>query len=258
MIVAAVLIYAGIMVSEDGHNAPVIVSISLAAFLSSIAGFAFSAICGAMLFHLSDDPVKIVEIMIVCSVANQASMTWSLRHKIDWRALSIYLAGGAVGVAAGVWVLLHVDRRMYTHGIGVFLLVYGVFMLFRKPMVLRFQHPALDAAIGVLGGLTGGAAGFPGAALSIWCGTKGWDRLRQRAVLQPFILIMQLATLLIIAATQPQVAGHAGLPLSTLLFIPISLIGTSLGMTLCSRMSDIQFAKAVNIMLIVSGLGFVV
>ena len=87
---------------------------------------------------------------------------------------------------------------------------------------------------------------------------KGWDRLRQRAVMQPFILIMQITALLIISLAQPHAAGPGGLPLSTLLYIPVSLAGTSAGMALCQRMSDFQFAKAVNILLIVSGLGFVV
>ena len=255
MIAAAVVLYAAIMISADAHNAPVIASIALAAFLGSIAGFAFSAICGAMLFHLCDDPVKVVEIMIVCSIANQASMTWSLRRHVDWRALRAFLPGGAIGVTAGVWLLLHADRWLYTHVMGAFLFAYGALMLFRKPMVLRFQHPALDALMGLLGGVTGGAAGFPSASMSIWCGMKGWDRLRQRAVMQPFILIMQIAALLIISLAQPHAAGPT---LSTLLYIPMSLAGTSLGMALCRRMSDLQFAKAVNILLIISGLGFVV
>jgi len=258
MIAAALAVYAAMMVSADGHNAAIMASISLAAFLGSVAGFAFSAICGAFLFHLCDDPVQVVEIMIVCSIANQASMTWSLRRYINWDALRVYLAGGAIGVAAGVWLLLHADRLVYTHGMGTFLLAYGAFMLFRKPMVLRFQHPALDALVGALGGITGGAAGFPSAAMSIWCGTKGWDRLRQRAVLQPFILIMQVAALLIITVAQPHRAVGSGLSLSTLLYIPVSLFGTSLGMALCRRMSDFQFAKVVNIVLMISGLGFVV
>jgi hypothetical protein len=258
MIAAAVVLYAAVMVSEDGHNAPVIASISLAAFLGSIAGFAFSAICGAFLFHLADDPVRVVEIMLVCSIANQASMTWSLRRNIDWPALSIYLVGGAIGVAGGVWILLHAGRRIYTHAIGTFLLAYGTFMLFRKPMVLRFQHPALDFIVGVLGGITGGAAGFPSAAPSIWLSMKGWDRLRQRGVLQPYILVMQLAALLVITVAQPHTGGPTRLTAGTLLFIPISLFGTSLGMALYRRMSDIQFARAVNVLLIASGLGFVI
>ena len=36
-------------------------AVLVAALTSSIAGFAFSAICGAMLFHLPEDPVQVVD-----------------------------------------------------------------------------------------------------------------------------------------------------------------------------------------------------
>jgi hypothetical protein len=47
-------------------------AILAASLVSSIAGFAFSAICGAMLFHLIDDPVRAVQIMMICSVGGQS------------------------------------------------------------------------------------------------------------------------------------------------------------------------------------------
>ena len=62
-------------------------AIAVASALSSIAGFAFSAIRGAMLFHLVPSTVQEVQIMILCSIANQAAMTWTPRRDIDWRAL---------------------------------------------------------------------------------------------------------------------------------------------------------------------------
>jgi uncharacterized membrane protein YfcA len=82
---------------QDISGVAVMTTIGLAAMLSSIAGFAFSPICGAMLFHLVPEPVRAVQIIIVCSIANQAAMTWELRREIDWRAMRIYLAGGACG-----------------------------------------------------------------------------------------------------------------------------------------------------------------
>jgi hypothetical protein len=36
-------------------------AIFVSAFASSIAGFAFSAICGALLFHMIDDPLRVVQ-----------------------------------------------------------------------------------------------------------------------------------------------------------------------------------------------------
>ncbi len=43
----------------------------VASTVSSIIGFAFSALCGALLFHVIDNPVYAVQVMIVCSIAIQ-------------------------------------------------------------------------------------------------------------------------------------------------------------------------------------------
>jgi len=253
----ASLLCAALVAHQGFHIEAVMLAIAFASLVSSIAGFAFSAVCGAMLFHLSHDPVQVVQIMIVCSIANQAAMTWAMRRDVDWQGLSVYLAGGAFGLTIGVWSLLHADRTLYIPMLGGFLLAYGTYMLVRQPMVIRRQHGALDFAMGVLGGITGGAAGFPGAAVTIWCGMKGWEKSRQRAVFQPFILIMQVAALLAISVARGAGTGGVGLDPADLLFIPVSLLGTALGMTLYRRISDSQFARVVNALLIVSGLSYV-
>lgn len=242
---------------DGGHGAMVMVSIYLASLVSSIAGFAFSAICGAILFHFHDDPVRIVQIMITCSIANQAAMTWAIRRDINWRELTVYFAGGAPGLAVGVWVLLNVDRALFTQIFGAFLLAYGIYMLVRKPIVIRSQSIWPDVIAGVLGGITGGAAGFPGAFVTIWCGMKGWDKARQRAVFQPFILIMQIAALLVISLARHAGASSLGFDIANLIFIPASLAGMSFGLALYGRMTDRQFGRAVNILLAIAGLSYI-
>lgn len=243
--------------ADRSHSLTIMAIVALAAAVSSIAGFAFSAICGAMLFHLHDDPVRIVQLMITCSIANQVAMTWSARADIDWRALAPYLAGGALGLGPGVWVLLHVDRLYYTHALGGFLTAYGFYLLVRRPMAVRRPPPAMDVAAGFLGGITGGAAGFPSAFVSIWCGMKGWDKRRQRAVLQPYVLVMQIAALLAINLARRDGAA-AGFDAVTLFFVPASLLGTSLGLALYRRLSDAQFGYVVNALLLAAGLSYVV
>lgn len=44
---------------------------------------------------------------------------------------------------------------------------------------------------------------------------------------------------------------------NNLLFIPASLLGTSAGMARYRQLSDLQFARVVNIALIISGLAYV-
>ncbi len=259
VLLGAVVLACATLIRHDGAPyAAMMLAIALASLASSIAGFAFSAICGALLFHLADDPVRIVQVMMTCSIANQFVMTWDTRRHIEWRNVTLYLAGGAFGLALGVWTLLHADRALYTHALGVFLMGYGAYMLFRRPMQCRVQHPALDVGIGFIGGITGGAAGFPGAPVTIWCGMKGWPKERQRAVFQPYILIMQIAALLTISLARHQSAGGFGFDLRDLLFVPAGLLGTLAGLSIFRRLSDNQFSRLVTLLLIVSGLTYVV
>jgi len=228
--------------------------IFLAAFASGVVGFAFAAICGAILFHTATDPVLVVQIIMVCSIANQTAMTWSMRGQINWRDVSIFLAGGLTGLPAGVWLLLHAGREFNAKGLGVLLLLYGSFMMVRQRERIARQHWLCDVLAGLLGGITGGAAGFPSVAVMIWCSFKGWDKARQRALYQPFILVMQVTGLLVISLTQQQAGHGAGLEPAVLLCIPASLLGTALGLTIFHQLSTNQFALVATVFLVFSGL----
>ena len=182
-------------------------------------------------------------------------MAWSLRSYIAWHGLRVYLFGGMLGLPLGIWALLHIDHSLYTHALGALLLAFGAYLLVRKQPGTFLQHPCLDLAAGILGGITGGAAGFPSAPVAIWCSLKGWDSTRQRALCQPFTLVMQMAALLAISiATRG--ASNSFSP-GNLLCIPASLLGASLAMTCFRRLSDRRQALAVNLLLIASGLNFV-
>lgn len=253
------IVYARALATFDlgGPSVPALLAIYAASMLSSVAGFAFSAICGALLFHLLDaPPVSIVQIMIVSSIAIQLLSVLVLRDALNWRALPPFLAGGILSMPAGVFLLLHVHQRTYAVVMGSMLVLYGMFMLCRPPMKLEWGGAWGDGAAGFLGGITGGLAGFPGALVTIWCGFKGWDKTRQRGVYQPFILIMQMLTLVAIYLMRVPAAGAGGkLDGFAYLYVPAALLGTWCGLSFFRRLSNRQFTTAVNLLLILSGLG---
>jgi hypothetical protein len=251
---AALAAYAGVLALMGATQVSLwaMVAVFVAALTSSIAGFAFSAICGAMLFHLLDDPIQVVKIMMICSIAGQSLMVWSLRHHIGWRSLTAFVAGAGVGLPLGVYILLHSRPALYFQVIGSVLVLY---MIFRRPIVVRRQHMLWDALAGVLGGVTGGAAAFPGAFVTIWCSFKGWSKERQRGVYQPFILVVQLAGLVLLAAAS-QGANGRRFDLSGIEYVPAMLLGSSCGMVWFKQLNDRQFALSVNLLLIASGLSF--
>jgi uncharacterized membrane protein YfcA len=202
--------------------------------------------------------VQAVQIILVCSIANQAMSVWAMRRSIDWRGLWPYLAGGVVGVPIGVQILLGADAGLYPQVLGGLLVAYCLWMLFGRPATLPNQtRPGwrlADAGIGLAGGLVGGVAGFPSGPVTVWCGLQGWDKARQRALYQPFILPMQVLALCVVLVAAPGQGAAPLLGLDALLFIPASMVGTACGLALFRRLTDRQFGRAVNLMLLVAGL----
>jgi uncharacterized protein len=253
------LVAEGAVLSAQGTQgiAVALIAVFVAATVSSIAGFAFSALCGALLFHVIDSPVYAVNVMIVCSIAIQLLSVAALWRSIDWRSLPIFLTGGVLGVPAGVYLLLHLPTGAYRSVIGGLLIAYGGYLLLRWPTWSLRMGPLSDACAGFLGGVTGGLAGFPGAFVTIWCGLKGWDKTRQRGVYQPFILGMQPVTLVVIYLMRPSSSTAPPLDWATLAFVPAALLGAWFGLRIFKRLSDRQFEFVVNALLILSGIGLI-
>jgi hypothetical protein len=231
------------------------VAVFAASLLSSLAGFAFSALCGAMLLQFRHDPVTVVQIMLLCSLANQSLSVWLLRREIEWRPLLPFLLPGATGVLCGVFALLHLQVDTYLRVLGCILVVYGAYMLVRQPVTLRHAGIVGDVISGFFGGILGGLAATPGAPVSVWCAMKGWDKTRQRALYQPFIVIMQIVALVAIPAMRAGGSAHIGFPPMVYLYVPAGLIGTAIGFAWFRRMTSRQFNIAVNALLAVSGAG---
>jgi uncharacterized membrane protein YfcA len=262
-VLLALLLYAVVVAQRDPTHQSlwIAAAIFFAATVSSVAGFAFSAIAGAMLFHLVDDPVHCVQIMMVCSIAGQSLMVWSVRRHIEWRRVAPFLAGAAIGLPLGVLALFEMKSRCGV-AIGILVILYAAVMLLRPSGRVRVRNRLLDrlldGLVGVLGGITGGAAAFPGAFVTIWCGLQGGDKERQRALYQPFILITQVAGVVLLQAIAAQTGRHLTVGLDSLTYVPATLLGTALGLAFFRRLNDRQFAIAVNLLLIVSGVSLVV
>ena len=232
-----------------------VAAVFTASLLSSLVGFAFSPLCGAMLFQFRHDPVAVVQIMLLCSVANQSLSVWLMRKDVDWRQLLPILVPGAAGVLCGVQALLHLQVDIYVRLLGGFLVVYGAYMLFRPPITLARTGIVGDTVAAFVGGIFGGLAATPGAPVSIWCAMKGWDKTRQRALYQPFILVMQIVALIAIPAMRASNSAQFAFPSMVYLYIPAGLIGTVVGYSCFRKLTNRQFGVALNVLLAASGTG---
>lgn len=221
-----------------------------AATLSSVVGFAFSPLALAPLAQLSIPAVQMVEILLVGSIAIQGYSVWVMRRSVRWRRIRRFIAFGAMTAPLGVWTLLHFSSRAYVLTLGLFLAAYGIAMLARPLATPRRKRSAKgDAVVGALGGLTAGIAAFPGAFITPWCGMQGWNKERQRATYQPYILSMQLLTLFILRCAAP------GTPFTGefLVYAPVAMAGAHFGIAMFRRLTTPQFTMCANLFLVVSG-----
>ncbi|HLX28267.1 MAG TPA: sulfite exporter TauE/SafE family protein [Casimicrobiaceae bacterium] len=227
------------------------VVILVASTISSVAGFAFAALAGIGLALLTQDPVRVVHTIVVCSIATQLYCVWQLRAQIRLRVLAPMLLAGALTVPCGTWLLLHVHASAYRLGLGAFLMAYGAFSILHSPKRSIPATPLRDALVGALAGFVGGLTAFPGALMTIWCSLRGIDKTRQRAIYQPFILAMQIVT-----AASLHFLGRAQLGAQhDLRFVAFAIGGATIGFACFRRLSGAQFRVALNVLLIVSGVG---
>ena len=247
MAVPLCLCLGDLLVGADQHIWAIVL---VCAAVSSIAGFAFSALAGSLLFHVTQDTIYALQVMLIASVALQSYSVWKLRRSIELRSLAPYFVGGVSTILPGIYLLLNTPTAIYFLGLGAFLIAYALFMLMRPPLRLRRNHLLCRIAMGALGGLTGATAAFPGAFVTIWCSAHEWDKERQRAIYQPFILGMQLLTLAVLAAFRPWQA----LELDLITYVPPALIGAHIGLGIFHQLSSAQFNRIVGGLLLLAGI----
>jgi len=239
---------------EFANQAPPWVAVSIvifiAASLSSTVGFAFSAIAAAMIFHFVPDTIEAVQIMMVASIGIQAFSLAVMWRTVSLRSCAPFLIGGVATMPLGIYLLLAFHPRDYIFTMGVGLALYGAYMLFRQPPSTKRGGIFLDVAVGSLGGITGPLAAFPGAFITVWCGMRGWDKVVQRSIYQPYILIMQVLTLGALSV----VSGRSIFNEDVIAYALPGIAGAYLGLEVFQKLSDVQFRMLVNLALIVSGI----
>jgi uncharacterized membrane protein YfcA len=225
-------------------------AVFVAATASSTVGFAFSAFAAGLLFQIMSDKIAVVEIMLISSIAVQVYCVALLWRHITLSHITWYLLGGILALPVGLYLLFALNAAAYSISIGVLLSTYGAVTFVKGMPAIKWGGRLADALVGAIGGITGPLLAFPGAAVAIWCGTRGWDKLTQRCVYQPYILIMQVLTLVVLVT----LGGTKQIDMTHGLFVIPAILGAHLGFTIFGKITDIQFKELVSALLVVSGL----
>jgi len=233
------------------------------AVFSGLSGFGFSAI-GALTLCVIPPQLGICMLMVL-SVFTQAMSMGSLRsevraHNAHWQTGFVpYAVGGVLGLPVGLEILARMPARALVCALGVLLVAYALYSAF-KPRALRLppRRTSLGGAlaVGAIGGVVGGFSAFPGSALVVWNGLKNVPKEQGRALTQPFILVMQVVALTIVAWARPGVFDQRLVAL-LLSSMPLAWAGNRLGIEIYKRTSQVNYRAITLAALAVSGLSLV-
>jgi uncharacterized protein len=236
-----------------GITLHVLAFVWLGAFLGALAvgaaGFAFALAASALWLHVLD-PLRATFLVAACGTMLHIGIIWRIRRNIEPRRLAPFVVAGLAGVPIGIYVLTRFDQHAIKIALGVFLVAYGLYALL-APRLPKVAHGgrAADAAVGFLSGILGGLGGYSGVLPTIWTQLRGWPKEAARGVYQPFILVMQIATLV--------AAGFVTFdPTSLALIIaalPALLAGAWLGWLAFGRLDERRFRQILAVMIAASG-----
>jgi len=220
------------------------------ALVAGLSGFAFGLVAASIWLYILT-PLQSASLIIAFGLVVQGYSVWKLRGALDWRRLWPFVLGAALGVPVGVTILTWSDPAYVRAGVGVFLVLYGLYALFR-PAIAPMKSPgaAVDAFVGFLNGALGGITGLAGILVTIWCGLRGWPKDVQRAVFQPVAVATFLVSALWIGAKGALNADTIKL---FLIGLPALFAGTWLGLKLFGRLDEAAFRKIVLVLLLASG-----
>ena len=222
---------------------------ALAGFVQGLSGFGFGLTAMA-LWAWTLDPKLAAALAVFGALVGQLLAAFTVRRGWDFRALLPFLAGGFAGLPLGLWLLPRLDVPMFKAVLGLMLVVVCPLMFFAARLPRVQGGPAGDTLAGAAGGVMGGLGGFTGVVPTLWCTVRGFDKDRQRAIIQNFNLAMQVVTFGSYLATG--IIEPYMLPLLAIV-APAVVIPVLLGARLYLGISDVAFRKLVLGLLAASG-----
>ena len=236
-----------------------IILILLGGFIQGLAGFGFSQFVLPLLVLVLVSR-ELIPIMVVLSLFLNILLIWDLRRHVRIRRIWPLMAGGALGIPLGAYLLLIADSDALKIMIGLLILLFGTAQLFNVRKHFRNEKAAMGP-IGFAGGVLNGCVSMSGPPLILFFSNQGYSKRKFRANLIAFFLFINIVTL--------PVFLYAGLLTGTVIstsgiLLPGMLLGAFIGARLSGKVPEKRFGKFVLVlvmtfgcMAITSGLGFI-
>jgi uncharacterized membrane protein YfcA len=223
-------------------------------FASGLAGFAMGFVVSGIWLQILT-PIETTALVVGFGLLTQGYGVWKLRHALAWDKLAPFVIGGVIGVPIGTMLLTYVNPAHLRSGVGLLLVIYGVWGLAQPALKPVPSKISADTGVGFANGILAGLTGLPGFIITIWCQLRGWGKDVQRAVFQPAMLATMVVNLVSLGIAGAITAHTLQL---YLLGLPAMVAGLWVGFRFYGKLDDAAFRKIILALLIFAGLGLII
>jgi uncharacterized membrane protein YfcA len=217
-------------------------------------GFAGLGAAAMPLLALVMDPVAAAGMLLPILMVQDVVSVWAFRRSFDVPTLILTLPGAVGGIFLG-WLLASSINEDAVRGfVGVIALSFGVYRLL--PM-LGVQARLSGPAPGWVGAVMGGVSGFTsqiahagGPPFQIWALSRNFPHLVFVGTSSIFFAIINWMKVPAYAALGQFNAYNMTL---TVLFLPLAILSTLLGVRLVKRVSPERFNLIIQILMVIIG-----
>src|ERR1700709_1614746 len=103
------------------------------AVVAGLSGFAFGLVAASIWLYILT-PLQSATLIIAFGLIVQGYSVWKLRHALNWKKLWPFVAGAAIGVPVGFTVLTWANPAHVRAGVGLLLVLYSLYALFRPAL----------------------------------------------------------------------------------------------------------------------------
>ncbi|MCW5603956.1 MAG: sulfite exporter TauE/SafE family protein [Burkholderiales bacterium] len=222
--------------------------ILLAYVIFGISGFGSTLIAVPLLAHLF--PLRfVIPMVVLLDCVSAISMGSRLRTDVNRRELVPLLPFLAIGMVAGVFVLMHVPGDVLLAALGAFVLAYGAYYALKRGPAFRLARWTA-APVGLFAGATSSTFGVGGPIYVMYLTARGVTPEQLRATI-PVIFIVTTIVRIALFATAGLYSKETFI--TAALLFPMMALGLYIGNRAHLSLSREHMARIIGALLLVSG-----
>ncbi|MDF1526683.1 MAG: sulfite exporter TauE/SafE family protein [bacterium] len=222
--------------------------IFIAGFTQGFTGFGSTLVLLPLLTMLTG--VKtVVPMVVLLGICINVILVFQVHRHLEWKRVRTLLIACVPGILIGVFILKKMSTSFLELVIGLVLLVFPVWLMFRgvpeKEIAAGWAWP-----VGFLSGILGGSVSAGGPPVIIYTALQPWGKLPIKSTLVGFFLVTSVVTGVV------QTGGGLMTKEVLMLFaagLPALVTGVFAGSYLFNRVDSGVYRKGLSILLIFLG-----